>query len=140
MAMNPALFWFGVWRQAAELWLRLPAVPRDDVCVLGARRELGAPTSAPASRRDQPHRSRIACCRPAGGRRGTFPSMDRDYWTKALREAERELEDATTRSAVNAAAKKLMQAKAELKALEDMPAERPKLVGKRLPSPARIRQ
>jgi hypothetical protein len=30
MAMNPALFWFGVWRQAAKLWLRLPAAARDD--------------------------------------------------------------------------------------------------------------
>ena len=30
MAMNPALFWFGVWRQAARLWLRLPAAARDD--------------------------------------------------------------------------------------------------------------
>jgi hypothetical protein len=30
MAMNPALFWFGVWRQAAELWLRLPAAARND--------------------------------------------------------------------------------------------------------------
>jgi hypothetical protein len=32
--------------------------------------------------------------------------MDRDHWTKALREAERELEAATTRIAVKAAAKK----------------------------------
>src|ERR687891_960657 len=53
-------------------------------------------------------------------------STDRDYWTKALREAERELEAATTRSAVNTAAKKLPRAKAELKALEDVLAERPK--------------
>jgi hypothetical protein len=30
MAMNPALFWFGVWRQAATFWLRLPAAARDD--------------------------------------------------------------------------------------------------------------
>ena len=50
--------------------------------------------------------------------------MDRDYWTKALREAERKLEAATTRTAVNTAAKKLQRAKAELKALEDVPAKR----------------
>jgi hypothetical protein len=51
--------------------------------------------------------------------------MDCDYWTKALREAERELETATTRTSVNAAAKKLQRAKAELKQLEDVPAEWP---------------
>ena len=34
MAMNPAFFWFGVWRQATEVWLRIPAVPRDDVRAL----------------------------------------------------------------------------------------------------------
>jgi hypothetical protein len=39
-----------------------------------------------------------------------IPGMDREYWTKALREAERELEAATTRTAVNAAAKKLQRA------------------------------
>jgi hypothetical protein len=33
-------------------------------------------------------------------------SMDRDYWTSPLREAELELEAATSRTAVNAAAKK----------------------------------
>jgi hypothetical protein len=52
--------------------------------------------------------------------------MGRDYWTKALREAERELEAATTRTAVNTAAKKLQRAKAELKALEAEKADRPK--------------
>jgi hypothetical protein len=41
--------------------------------------------------------------------------MDREYWTKALSEAERELEAATGRSGLNAAAKKLMRAKQELK-------------------------
>jgi hypothetical protein len=40
------------------------------------------------------------------------------YWTKALREAEAELEAARTRTAVNTAAKKLQRAKAELRALE----------------------
>jgi hypothetical protein len=50
--------------------------------------------------------------------------MDRAYWTKALREAERELEAATTRTAVNAAAKKLQRAKAELKQLKETPTER----------------
>jgi hypothetical protein len=43
---------------------------------------------------------------------------DRDYWTKQLREAEAELEAATRRSDVNAAAKKLQRAKGELKAHE----------------------
>jgi hypothetical protein len=32
MAMIPAIFWLDVWRQATEIWLRIPAVPRDDVC------------------------------------------------------------------------------------------------------------
>jgi hypothetical protein len=41
-----------------------------------------------------------------------MPAMtDREYWTKQLREAERELEAATERSEVNAAAKKLQRAK-----------------------------
>jgi hypothetical protein len=40
--------------------------------------------------------------------------VDHAYWTKALQEAERELEAATTRTAVNAAAKKLQRARAEL--------------------------
>jgi hypothetical protein len=52
--------------------------------------------------------------------------MDRAYWTKAIREAEQELEAATTLTAVNAAAKKLQRAKAELKALEVESIERPK--------------
>jgi hypothetical protein len=43
MAMNPALFWFGVWRQAAEPWLRLPAVPRDESVSRSAAR--ASPTS-----------------------------------------------------------------------------------------------
>ncbi len=41
--------------------------------------------------------------------------MDRDYWTKALNVAERELEAATTRSGLNAAARKVMRAKQQLK-------------------------
>jgi hypothetical protein len=52
--------------------------------------------------------------------------MDRAYWTKQLQEAERELEAATTRPTINAAAKKLYQARAELKRLEAEPKERPK--------------
>ena len=40
------------------------------------------------------------------------------YWTSILREAERELEAATTRTAMNAAGKKLMEAKAKLKRLQ----------------------
>ena len=50
--------------------------------------------------------------------------MDLEYWKKALREAERELEAATTRSAVNVAAKKVMRAKQELKRPEEPPAGR----------------
>jgi hypothetical protein len=40
------------------------------------------------------------------------------YWTSILREAERELEAATTRAAMSAAGAKLMQAKAKLKQLQ----------------------
>jgi hypothetical protein len=40
------------------------------------------------------------------------------YWTSVLREAERELEAATTRAAMNAAGKKLMEAKAKVKRLQ----------------------
>jgi hypothetical protein len=43
---------------------------------------------------------------------------DREYWTKALRKAERELDAATRLSDVNAAAKRLMLAKMQLKRLE----------------------
>ena len=43
---------------------------------------------------------------------------DRHYWQKELREAERELDAATRRSDVDAAAKRLRRAKAELKALD----------------------
>jgi hypothetical protein len=58
------------------------------------------------------------------------------YWTKTLRQAEAELEVATTRSAVNAAAKKLQRAKAELKALDSEAAERPKRRASRGSGPA----
>jgi hypothetical protein len=44
--------------------------------------------------------------------------MDLKFWKKALREAERELDAATTRTALDAAAKKFMRAKAELKRLQ----------------------
>jgi hypothetical protein len=50
---------------------------------------------------------------------------DRDYWTKMLKTAESELDAARTRTALSAAAKKLMRAKAELKRLEGMPAGAP---------------
>jgi hypothetical protein len=43
---------------------------------------------------------------------------DRAYWTKQLREAEAELAAAKRRYELNAAAKKLQRAKAELKRLE----------------------
>jgi hypothetical protein len=45
-------------------------------------------------------------------------AMDLKFWQKVLREAERELDAATTRTALDAAAKKFMRAKAELKRLE----------------------
>jgi hypothetical protein len=47
--------------------------------------------------------------------RACTPAMDRDYWTKELREAEAELA-AKRRTELNAAAKKLQLAKAELSA------------------------
>jgi hypothetical protein len=50
----------------------------------------------------------------------------RDYWTKELGEPEAELETATRRSDVNAAATRLQRAKAELKQLEVESADRPK--------------
>ena len=55
--------------------------------------------------------------------------MDRDYWTKVLRAAERELEAATRRSDVDAAARKLQRAKAQLKRLEAEAAIRPDETG-----------
>jgi hypothetical protein len=55
--------------------------------------------------------------------------VDRAYWTKKLRDAEAELEAATTRTTVNAAARKLQRAKAELEELEIEPAEMPKRSG-----------
>jgi hypothetical protein len=51
---------------------------------------------------------------------------DRQYWTERLKQAEAELEVATRRSDVNAAAKRLQRAKAELKALEAESAKRAK--------------
>jgi hypothetical protein len=55
-----------------------------------------------------------------------MPAMDRDYWTKELREAEAELAAAKRRTELNAAAKRLQRAKTELKRLEAEAAERPK--------------
>jgi hypothetical protein len=52
--------------------------------------------------------------------------MDRDYWTMQLREAEQELAAAKRRTELNAAAKRLQRAKAELKALEAEAAKRPR--------------
>jgi hypothetical protein len=47
-----------------------------------------------------------------------IPAMnDLAYWTNKLKEAERELEAATKRSEINAAAGRLMRIKAELKAI-----------------------
>ena len=53
----------------------------------------------------------------------TIAGMNRTYWTKVLQEAERELQAATRLSEINAAARKLQRAKAELRQLD---AERPK--------------
>ena len=44
--------------------------------------------------------------------------MDLKFWKKALREAERELDGATRRTTLDAAAKKFMRAKAEMKRLQ----------------------
>jgi hypothetical protein len=57
-------------------------------------------------------------CWPAGLAAWYIHSVNWEYWSKALRETERELDAATTRTAVNAATKKVMRAKAELKQLE----------------------
>jgi len=57
MVMNSALFWFDVWRQATELWLRIPAVPATTSVSRTAAR--ASPTSEPAGRRSaapMPHR------------------------------------------------------------------------------------
>jgi hypothetical protein len=53
--------------------------------------------------------------------------MNRAYWTKQLEEAKRELDAARTRTTLNAAARKLQQARAELKRLdaEEQPKRRP---------------
>ena len=46
---------------------------------------------------------------------------DREYWARELEDAQRELEAATKRNEVDAAAKRLQRAKSELKALEARP-------------------
>jgi hypothetical protein len=48
------------------------------------------------------------------------------FWTRKLREAEAELDEARTRAAVNDAASKLQRARAALKELEAERAEKPK--------------
>jgi hypothetical protein len=50
--------------------------------------------------------------------------MDREYRTKAVKGASPELEAATTRSGLNAAAKKLMRARGALKSLGSRPVGR----------------
>jgi hypothetical protein len=50
------------------------------------------------------------------------PKSELDRLTEAVRRAEAELDAATTRSALNAAAKRLMTARAALKRLQDEPA------------------
>ena len=51
---------------------------------------------------------------------------DLAYWTEKLRQAERELDAARTRTALGEAARKFQEARAELKRLEIERAERPK--------------
>jgi len=63
------------------------------------------------------------------------------YWTSVLGEAERDLEAATTRTALNVASRKLMEAKRELKRLQAVVVEggcrrglappRPEMLGER---------
>jgi hypothetical protein len=48
---------------------------------------------------------------------------DLKYWTNALRKAEQKLDVAPTRTTTNAAVKRMMLAKAELKRLERKPAQ-----------------
>ena len=45
---------------------------------------------------------------------------DREYWTKKLKDAERGLDAATSRTALNAATRQLMLARRQLKQLEAM--------------------
>jgi hypothetical protein len=74
------------------------------------------------------HTGRVASAAPVSfpAPRSYIPAMnDLAYWTKRLQEAERELDAATRRSDVNAAAKKLQMAKAELKRLERKAPTRP---------------
>jgi hypothetical protein len=52
--------------------------------------------------------------------------MDRKYWLKELQQAEQELQAAARLSEVNAAARKLQRARAELRRLDAEPDERPK--------------
>lgn len=49
---------------------------------------------------------------------------DREYWTRKRDEAERELDAAKGRTAINAASKRLQRARAELARLDAEPAER----------------
>jgi hypothetical protein len=50
--------------------------------------------------------------------RAYIAAMDLKFWTQKLKEAERELDAAKRRTALDAAATKLMRAKAELKRLQ----------------------
>jgi hypothetical protein len=56
----------------------------------------------------------------------TITGMSRTYWTKVLQEAERELQAATRLSEINAAARKLQRANAELRELDAERAKKPK--------------
>jgi hypothetical protein len=86
------------------LLLVLVAVAVLSLCLCGARGRWRADGAA----------------RPLRYRCATFYAMNRAYWQKELREAESELDAATT---LKAAAKRLQRAKAELKQLEGEPAK-----------------
>jgi hypothetical protein len=62
---------------------------------------------------------RVATCELRHWQRQILVPLDRACWTgKAFKEVDRELDAATTRNALDAAAKKLQRAKAELKRLK----------------------
>jgi hypothetical protein len=59
------------------------------------------------------------------------PNQELKHLTEAVHKAEAELEAATTRSTVNAAAKRLMMARAALRRLQDEPASATRRVASR---------
>ena len=78
----------------------------------GSRQGVRAPPAIPPSQRLNQRHLRFASTH------AYIAAMDLKFWQKAIREAERELDAATRRTALDAAAKKFMRAKAELKRLQ----------------------